>query len=303
MRKPPRLYVGDTIGIVSPAAAVEDAKLKRGVAVLEKAGFSVRIGTRALYRDRFFAGSDEDRAAELIEMLHDPGISAIFCSRAGYGSGRLVPLLAREDIRDISKIFIGYSDATALLNLFVQETRMVCFHGPVVAGEFASGPSEDSLLHLFGLLTVGQGLEHLSYPTTLRGGIGEGNLVGGCLSILTATLGTPFAFSPGKAILFLEDVGEAPYRVDRMLTQLKQAGIFEELAGVVLGEMNGCRGKDEDPTLLLSVVSDIFADYSYPVGFGLPAGHGRENFTLPLGTRVRLDGERNTLEFLETAVA
>ena len=303
MRKPPRLYAGDTIGIVSPAAAVEESRLKRGVAVLEKTGFSVRIGARALHRDRFFAGSDEDRAAELIEMLRDPSIRAIFCSRAGYGSGRLVPLLAREGSRDISKIFVGYSDATALLNLFLQETGMVCFHGPVVAGEFASGASEDSLLHLMGLLTVGQGLEHLPYPTTLRGGIGEGTLVGGCLSILTATLGTPFAFSPGKAILFLEDVGEAPYRIDRMLTQLKQAGIFEELAGVVLGEMNGCQGKDEDPTLLLSVVSDIFADYSYPVAFGLPAGHGPKNFTLPLGTRVRMDAERKTLEFLETAVA
>ena len=302
LHKPPRLKNGGRIGVISPAAAVQVDKLKSGSRALQQCGFTVRIGEQALKNDRFFAGPDQDRAQELTRMFTDPSIQAVFCSRAGYGCNRILPLLDFELLGRQPKIFVGYSDATLLLNAFVQKAGLVCFHGPLVAGEFAEGLSVRSQNHLFNLLTKGVGEESLSFDTTLTGGMAEGRLLGGCLSVLAATLGTPFAFNPQDAILFLEDIGEKPYRIDRMLVQLKQAGLLEHLAGVIFGDMHGCWGEGDDPALLLSVIADAFADYAYPVGFGLPAGHGGENFALPLGTRVRLDTEQQQLVFLESAV-
>jgi muramoyltetrapeptide carboxypeptidase len=302
IRKPPRLRSGDLIGIVSPAAAVGEDPLRRGCAELERLGFAVRVGQHVLDRYRFLAGSDHDRAGELTAMFQDPQIRAIFCSRAGYGSGRVLPLLEFSTLAQTPKIFLGFSDVTLLLNAFVQQAELVCFHGPVVAGQFAHSFSTRSRTHLLDLLTTGRGEEHLAFPLTLREGMAEGRLLGGCLSVLVATLGTPFALDTRGAILFLEDVGEKPYRIDRMLTQLKQAGKLDGLAGVIFGEMSSCLGETNDPALLLSVIADLFADYSYPVGFGLPAGHNGENFALPLGINVRLDTRQQLLTFLEPAV-
>jgi muramoyltetrapeptide carboxypeptidase len=270
--------------------------------MLAQLGFTVRVGEHALDRHRFLAGTDADRAAELSAMFRDPDVRAIFCSRAGYGSGRLLPLLNLQSLADTPKVFLGFSDVTFLLNAFVQQTGMVCFHGPVVTGEFASAFPSHSLSHLLRLLTTGMGETSLSFPRTLRAGKGEGRLIGGCLSLLVATLGTSYGVDTTDAVLFIEDVGEKPYRVDRMLTHLKHAGKLDRLAGVIFGEMRGCFGDSDDPGLLLSVIEDIFSDYAYPVGFGLPAGHGGENFTLPLGIRVQLDTAQQTLTFLDSAV-
>ncbi len=302
LRKPPRLCRGDLIGVVSPAAAVEAETLRRGCAELERLGFAVRVGPHALDRHRFLAGTDATRVRELTTMFEDPAVRAIFCSRAGYGSGRLLPLLDFPTFAQTPKIFLGYSDVTLLLNVFVQRVGFVCFHGPVVGGEFANGFSGRSLPHLLGLLTTGRGEEAIAFPTAVRAGMAEGRLIGGCLSVLVATLGTPFALDTNAAILFIEDIGEKPYRIDRMLTQLKQAGKLDDLAGVIFGEMHHCWGDNNDPALLLAVIGEIFSDYSYPVGFGLPAGHGGENLALPLGTRVQLDTDRQQLVFLEPAV-
>ncbi len=307
LHKPPRLQLGDCIGVISPAAAVQADKLQRGCHALESLGFRVRIGTHVLDRHRFLAGTDAERAQELSAMFHDPDIQAIFCSRAGYGSGRLLPLLDLQTLRQQPKIFLGYSDVTLLLNAFVQRSGFVCFHGPLVSGEFAEDFSPRSQTHLVRLLTEGKGEETLAFPTVLQppkiAGVAEGRLLGGCLSMLVATLGTPFVIDTTDCVLFIEDVGERPYRVDRMLTQLKQAGKLERLAGVIFGEMSKCWEAEEDVAPVHAVIQDIFTDYSYPVGFGLPAGHDGENFALPLGTRVRLDMEQQELRFLETAVA
>jgi muramoyltetrapeptide carboxypeptidase len=302
LQKPPRLRRGDLIGVISPAAAVQAEPLHRGCEELERLGFLVRVGPHALDRHRFLAGTDSDRAHELTTMFHDPAVRAIFCSRAGYGSGRLFPLLDFPALAQTPKIFLGYSDVTLLLNSFVQQAGLVCFHGPVVAGEFATGFSAYSLSHLLGLLTTGTGAERLTFPTVIRDGVAEGRLLGGCLSLLVTTLGTPFALDTTGAILFIEDVAEKPYRIDRMLTHLKQAGKLDNLSGVIFGPMTGCLGDTNDPALLLSVIAEVFSDYSYPIGFGLPAGHGGDNLALPLGTRVRLDTLQRHLTFLEPAV-
>jgi muramoyltetrapeptide carboxypeptidase len=303
LRKPPRLRPGDVIGVVSPAAAVSEEKLRRGCQTLEQLGFDVRLGEHVLDRHRYLAGTDQARASELTAMFRDPSVQAIFCSRAGYGSGRLLPLLEVPALLRTPKIFLGFSDVTLLLNAFVQQAGLVCFHGPVVAGEFADGLTSRSQAHLLNLLTNGFGEHSVAFSTALHAGVGEGHLIGGCLSVLVATLGTPFALDTRDAILFIEDIGEKPYRIDRMLTQLKQAGKLDHLAGVIFGEMQSCRGESSDPALLLSVIDEIFADYDYPIGFGLPAGHEGENLTLPLGIRVRLDTHLHALTFLEPAVA
>ena len=302
LHKPPRLRPGDCIGVISPAAGVDAERLRRGCQALEELGFVVRLGEHVLARHRFLAGTDAQRAHELSAMFHDPTVKAIFCSRAGYGSGRLLPRLDFRLLAQRPKIFLGYSDVTLLLNAFVQQAGLVCFHGPLVAGEFADGLSARSQSHLLGLLSHGTGQARLAFPTVIRSGMAEGRLLGGCLSVLTASLGTPFAAETRGCVLFLEDVGERPYRVDRMLTQLKQAGKLDGLAGVIFGEMSRCWEEPGELGPLLAVVEDIFADSAYPVGFGLPAGHGGENFALPLGTRVRLDTERQELRFLEPAV-
>jgi muramoyltetrapeptide carboxypeptidase len=302
LHKPPRLRPGDVIGVVSPAAAVSEEKLRRGCLTLEQLGFGVRLGDHVLDRHRYLAGTDQVRASELTAMFHDPHVQAIFCSRAGYGSGRLLPLLDVPALLPTPKIFLGFSDVTLLLNAFVKRAGLVCFHGPVVAGEFAGGLTPRAQAHLWNLLTTGFGEHALTFSTTLRAAVSEGPLIGGCLSVLVATLGTPFALDTRDAILFIEDIGEKPYRVDRMLTQLKQAGKLDQLAGVIFGEMNSCRGETNDPALLLSIIDEVFADYDYPIGFGLPAGHEGENFTLPLGTQVRLNTQLSTLTFLEPAV-
>ena len=302
LRKPPRLRRGDLIGVISPAAAVQAEAVQRGCETLTQLGFAVRVGAHALDRQRFLAGTDSDRAAELRAMFDDPAVRAIFCARAGYGSGRLLPLLDLQELTRPPKIFLGFSDVTFLLNTFVQQAKMVCFHGPLVAGQFAGGFPPRSLEHLLALLETGMGKPSLSFSHGLRRGQGEGRLIGGCLSILVSMLGTPFAMDTRDSVLFIEDVGERPYRIDRMLTQLKQARKLDHLAGVIFGEMPGCFENSDDPASLLSVIEDIFAEYSYPIGFGFPAGHGGENFTLPLGVRVRLDTTRRSLTFLESAV-
>src|SRR5262249_12500090 len=256
-QKPPRLCRGDLIGVVSPAAAVPAESLRRGCAELERLGFAVRVGPHALDRHRFVARSDRDRAHELTAMFQDPAVRAIFCSRAGYGSGRLLPLLDFPALALAPKIFLGFSDVTLLLNAFVQRAGLGCFHGPVVAGEFANDMSPRSLSHLLGLLMTGTGEERLDFPTAVHDGVAEGRLLGGCLSLVVTTLGTPFTLDTAGAVLFIEDVGEKPYRIDRMLTHLKQAGKLDHLAGVIFGAMSGCLGDGNDPALLLSVIADV----------------------------------------------
>jgi muramoyltetrapeptide carboxypeptidase len=259
------------------------------------------VAADVLSRHRYLAGTDGRRASELRAAFDDPDTRAVVCARAGYGCGRLLPLLDFAALARRPKVFVGYSDAALLLNLLVQRAGVVAFHGPMVARDFAEGLSARSRDHFVRLLTTGKGEDELSCPHTLRGGVGEGPLLGGCLSVLVSVLGTPFAVDTRGAVLFLEDVDEKPYRIDRMLTQLEQAGCLSHLAGVVFGEMRGCWGEGGDAGELLEVIAEFFARYPYPVAFGRPARHGGgENLTLALGVRVRLDGGR--LIFLEPAV-
>ena len=298
IRKPAPLRRGDGIGVVAPAGAVDEASLEAGVRVLDNAGFRVRVGAAVRKKSGFLAGSDGERAADLHDMFCDPEVKAIIAARGGYGSGRLLPLLDPAAVRKHPKIFVGHSDITFLLNDFVQRAGLVTFHGPLITG-LQQRP--EATEHLLTMLTGERIGWHEAAQDVVQPGTAEGPLAGGCLSVIVATLGTPYTVQTDGCLLFLEDVNEKPYRIDRMLTQMRQAGALDHVAGVIFGEMSGCVAAEYERVSVRDVIAEAFADVPYPVAFGLPSGHGAGTLTLPLGVRARLAGERLTL--LESPVA
>jgi muramoyltetrapeptide carboxypeptidase len=300
--KPRALKPGDTVGVVSPASAIEREHLERGVAALKRLGFQVKVSRHALDRAGILAGPDTVRARELSTFFADFTVDAIFAARGGYGCGRLLPLLDFEAIARTPKAFLGFSDATFILNALVARAGMVAFHGPMVAMDFARGLGEASLDHLRRLL-AGE-LQSFALPAraALRAGVAEGEVVGGCLSMVAATMGTPYAPPFDGAILFLEDTGEKAYRIDRMLVHLGQAGVFERVAAVVFGALRPPDGSEAEYRMIEECVAEQAASLKCPVLLGVEAGHGSANFTIPFGVRARVDAAAQMLSFLEPAV-
>ena len=299
-----RIRRGDVVGVVAPSGAIEEARLGAGIAVLEDLGLRVVTGEAVLARRGYLAGSDAARGEDLQHMLDDPDIRAIFCARGGFGSQRLVPRLDLTALRQRPKPVVGYSDATALL-IALARADVVGVHGPMVAVDLARGLTARSLAHLDRLLSDPGYLWEAEVPVAVRPGRATGRLLGGTLSVLVTTLGTPYAPDLDGAIVFLEDVHEWPYRLDRLLTQLRQSGKLDRAAGVVFGTMEACRTLDG--VTAIDVIRDVFADAPYPVGIGVPAGHSAahtdvENLALPFGVRVELDVEGGRLAALESAV-
>lgn len=301
--KPRALKPGDTIGVVAPSAAVERERLERGVAAIENLGFRVKVSAHALDRVGILAGGDAVRAGELSAFFADPAIDAIFAARGGYGCGRLLPLLDFAAIARTPKVFVGFSDASFLLNALVERAGMVCFHGPMVAMDFARRLSPPSLDHLCRLLSGELRSFELRARSTLRHGVAEGEVVGGCLSMVAGTLGTPYAPPFDGSMLFLEDTGEKAYRIDRMLVHLAQAGALERIAGIVFGAMRPPNGDEAEYRMIEQCVADWAEDLNCPVLWGVEAGHGSANFTIPFGVRARIDSQTRTLAFLEPAVS
>jgi muramoyltetrapeptide carboxypeptidase len=293
---------GDTVGVVAVAAAVDGAGLERGVAAIEGLGYRVKLSRHVLDRAGIFAGVDRLRANELTAFFHDPEIKAVFGARGGYGSGRLLPMLDFVEFARAPKIFMGFSDTTYLLNALVGRSHMVSFHGPMVAIDSARNPSPRSLVHLKALLSGIPGFE-LPALEALRPGIAEGPLIGGCLSVIVAMLATPWQPVFDGRILFLEDTGEKAYRIDRMLVQMRQAGVFERVAGLVFGALRPVAENESEHSLIREFVAEQTAGLQCPVLFGIEAGHGTENWTLPLGILARLDSKRLRLVVTETAVS
>jgi muramoyltetrapeptide carboxypeptidase len=313
--KPSRLRDGDTIGIVAPASAPPDpASIDGAVTVLENLGFKVRLGTHVRRRWGFLAGTDQERAADLMAMFLDPQVRAILCVRGGYGTARLLPLLDFQTIRAHPKILVGYSDLTSLHSALLKKALLVSFHGPMLNSDFIKADLPEFTLASFRRTLMhpeAPGSICRGYPDStvevLQGGRAVGRLVGGNLSILCASLGTPYQPSLRRAILFLEDVDEVPYRFDRMLTQLLNAGVLQEVAGVAVGINHNCQDpKAKLTTEYRQTVEDVLrerlAPLRVPIVAGLPFGHVAFNATLPVGLRVTLDGDRGDLLVEEPAV-
>jgi muramoyltetrapeptide carboxypeptidase len=313
--KPARLNYGDTIGIIAPASAPPNPEsIDRSAAVLERLGFKTKLAPNVRQRWGFLAGSDRDRASDLMKMFTDRKVKAITCVRGGYGTARLLPLLDYRAIRANPKIFIGYSDVTSLHCAFLAKSNLVSFHGPMLNSDFVKKDLPDFTLHSF-LKTLTQSSPPGSIrdgykPKTvaiLRRGVVSGPLIGGNLSLLCAALGTPYQAPFKNSILFFEDLDEVPYRFDRLLTQLLNGGLLQQVAGIAIGINANChdpkaRNAKEYRQTLEDVLRERLLPLKVPVVTGLPFGHIPLKATLPVGVRATLDAVKGDLVIAEPAV-
>lgn len=300
--KPKALGPGSVVGVVAPSSPVRKEFVEQGVGELERLGFRPRLGPRLYHRGRYTAGSVEDRFQDWIELWEDPEVSALFCARGGYGSMDLLTRLSPERARENPKVVLGSSDATALLAFLTTGAGLVSFHGPMVAQQIARGDYDRENLLRMVSSTEAPGRIAAEAAEWLHRGAADGPLVGGCLSILAALAGTPFLPSFRGAILFLEDTQTKPYQIDRMLTQLRLAGLLDGVRGMIFGEMPGCEQHPDQGYRLQEMLRDWTSYLRVPVLFGFPSGHTRsKGLTLPLGARARLDDEGLTV--LEGAVS
>ena len=302
MRKPLPLRTGDVISVFAPAGPVDAGRLARGVARLSSAGFVPEIADGLLAAEGYLAGGDAHRARQVEWALTLPEARAAMAARGGYGTTRLLPLIDWRKAVRRRKLIVGYSDLTAVLSYLSTRLSFPCLHGPMAAADLALR-FDPGALDAFARLAAGEvsPREPWGEPMErIRGGAAEGVLAGGCLSVLTALLGTPYEPDFRGALLFLEDVKENAYRLDRMLTQWIQSGRLSRIAGIVAGRIAPVGGETGDD------VRKAFADagrrLSVPVWYGFPAGHDGQNFALPFGVRARIDG-RGRLFLLESPVA
>ena len=302
--KPPALRSGDKVGIVAPASNIKGDLLERGCEALRRLGYEPFYFDSILERDLYFAGSVQRRARELEEMFAREDVRAIVCARGGYGSNYLLNALDLKKIAAHPKVFVGYSDLTSLLTCFTDAADFVTFHGPMITKDFAGDDGVDVAswtAALSGATEWEIGVE--SGARALVRGEAQGILYGGCLSILVASLGTPYEVHTDGTILFLEDVAAKPFQIDRMLMQLKLSGKLKGVRGIVFGEMQDCRQSADQDYTLEEVVLRVVGDLGIPVAFGMRSGHvSRVNITLPIGVRARLEVAGTVrLQVLESA--
>ncbi len=303
--KPRRLQPGDRVALVAPASPFKREEFEAGVKELQTLGYEAVYDDRVFVRKHFVAGEPALRAASLQDAWRDPSIAAIIAVRGGYGSAQMLPLLDPEAMRQAAKIFIGYSDNTALL-LFHLSHRVVCFHGPMIERRLAAGASGYHRESLLRAVTQTEPVGELMPPAleVLRAGEATGLLVGGTLTQLAASLGTPWAFDPpAGCVLFIEDISERPYRIDRMLTQLTQAGVLSRASALVFGELPSCDEPGGEHTIR-DVLREFVAGFSGPALFGFPSGHTRgATWTLPFGVTATVRTAPAALVIDEAAVS
>lgn len=296
--KPPRLEPGDTIGIIAPAGSVARDEIRPAIDLIKKKGYKALVSPNLYRKKAYLAGSDEVRLKDLQSMFTNKNVKAVFCARGGYGSVRLLDRIDYNTIRNNPKILAGYSDITALLFAIFGNTGMVTFHGPVLR-DLARG-KKGNLDHLLKLLSSdAPHVIDLSGGSVIRQGHASGTVLGGNLSLICSLAGTPFMPVTKGVILFIEDRGEPPYRIDRMLNHLRLAGIIEGLSGLIAGSFTDCGDKKDIKRLLKEITSGT----DIPVISGMPVGHDRINKAIPIGLRADLDTGSMRLSFLETCVS
>ncbi|HYC36252.1 MAG TPA: LD-carboxypeptidase [Usitatibacter sp.] len=315
LAKPRRLREGDLVGLVAPGGVLPDGGIEKRVANLESLGFKVRLGDhiRAAYGS--YAGRAQQRAADLHTMFRDRDVRAIWAARGGSGCLQVLPHLDYSLARRHPKIVIGYSDITALHLALYRRAGLVTFHGPTAGSTFSDfsvsslrsvlmEPRSETTLRLSEESLRKAPTQPQFTPRAFRHGIAEGRLVGGNLSVVCAMLGTPYMPAAGGNLVFLEDIGEAPYRIDRMLTQLALAGITSTASGVMMGVFQRCEPADGEPSLSLAeTLATQMESLHVPSVYGFSFGHIPHIWTLPVGVRARLDTTARTVTLLESAVA
>jgi muramoyltetrapeptide carboxypeptidase len=315
IHKPRRLMAGDTVGLIAPASNVsEDETIRFAGDVIRSLGFSVKEGEHLYHRNQYLAGSDQDRAEDVNRMFEDDEVDAIFCIRGGYGTPRILPYLDYDLIANNPKVFLGFSDNTAILSAMHVKSGLVGFHGTNAGQNFSDytlaefkkilmNPSPTTFIGQPPAIEAREGyVEKSNRITRITGGTATGHLVGGSLSLIVTLIGTPYEPDFRGSILFLEDTDEAPYRIDRMLTQLWLAGKLQQAAGIAFGKFT--KADDDGNTFSIEEVIRMRCEpLGIPVIRGLMIGHVRDQTVVPIGLQAKLDADAGTLQLLEAAVS
>jgi muramoyltetrapeptide carboxypeptidase len=313
--KPPRLQPGATLGICAPASPIFGrGEISRGLATLHRLGFRTKLGPHARGRHGYLAGADRDRAADLQGLFEDPEVDGIMCLRGGYGSVRILEHLDFGRIARHPKVFVGFSDITQLHLALRRRCDLVTFYGPMVISLSRPQPSEYTIKVLLKAITGEEPIGAIPpnpddpWLETLVPGQAEGEIVGGCLSLIADAIGTPEEIDTRDKIVFLEDVGEEPHRLDAHFNQLLRAGKLRDAAGIVVSELSDCAPRQHKPSFPSNLSADeVLEELLIPLGkpclYGLPLGHGTHLATVPLGVLARLDADAQMFEVLERGTA
>lgn len=300
-----RLRKGDTIGLIAPASPEVPEKIKENINTLKSLGFKIKEGKHIYDKLGYLAGSDENRAEDLMNMFLDKDVDMILCVRGGYGTMRILPLIDFNIIKENPKIFAGFSDITTLLNNIVQKCGLITFHSPMCNSNFYDDYTLKSFLDT---LMLGHSPFIIKNPKriatiSLDKSSAEGQLVGGNLSLICSTLGTPFEINTTDKILFIEEVGEQPYKIDRMLTQLLLSGKLQKCAGIIFGQFTNCKLPHYERSLTLQeVVEDRILSLGIPVLTNIQSGHSYPKLTLPIGAKIRINSRKKVIEVFEPVV-
>jgi len=306
--KPRALKPGDTLGLLAPASMTDHQNVDKAIEKLKKMGFNVKVGKSPYERYGYLSGEDKVRADDINSMFKDKEIDGIICTRGGYGTPRILPLLDYDAIRDNPKVFIGFSDITALHIAFNQKSELVTYHGPMAVSNLIKGVSEFTMESLLDSVSRTASERVINNPEgtkveTVCQGTSEGIITGGNLSLLTNSIGTPYEIDTKGKILFIEEISEDVYKIDRALNQLKLAGKFEDAIGIILGDFNDCdKSKHDESLSLMEVINHHIKNANKPTIFNLKSGHCEPMITLPLGIKVRLDATERALTILESSV-
>lgn len=308
--KPKRLNPKDVIGLISPASSPDElSRIEKGVKYLESLGYRVKVGNNVGKGYGYLAGTDEERIDDLHSMFKDKNVKAIFTLRGGYGAFRLLDKINYNLIKNNPKIFVGYSEITALQMAFLEKAGLITFAGPMVAVDFYENVSSFTDEMFWATITSNKKLGKLTYPEdqkplTLVKGMASGRIIGGNLAVFAALLGTPYFPNLTGKILMIEDIGELPYRIDRMLNQLRLAGVFKKAKGIIIGRFVDCHEYDPNKkTLTLGeVIEQYISSLKKPSVYTFPHGHIKDFVTIPFGIRVNLNATKGSVEFVEAAV-
>ena len=306
--KPSKLVKGDLIGIISPAGPAYGEKktiLSQGLKYLENCGYKIKSGNHYLNEYGYLAGSDNQRLHDLHNMFSDKKVKAVFCTRGGYGSGRLLDKIDYDLIKNNPKIIVGYSDITALQLAIFAQTGLVSLSGPMPAIELGKPMNSLTEASLWNALH-GHPVHDINLDDPpikiIKPGRCKGRLIGGCLSIFVNLLGTPFIPNMNNAVLLLEEIGENWYKIDRNLTHLKNAGILKKINGLILGDFVNCSSGNGNSLDFEQILNDLLEQYDIPIVANVPYGHGISKFTMPIGCQIEIDTSTKKIHFLEAAV-
>ncbi len=297
-----------TIGLIAPAGPLEDSLIEKAICDLKQMGFWVKEGSSLFRKHGYLAGADEERAADINSMFEDKEVQAIVCLRGGYGTLRILDSVDFKNIARNPKIIIGYSDITALLNAIYKHTGLITFHGPMATSDMFKGKDSFGMKYFESfLMKPAKQLEILNPEgmevETVFPGKGRGKLVGGNLTMIAASIGTRYELDTKGKLLFLEDVGEEPYRIDRMLTQLKLAGKLKDIKGIVFCSFASCEAQNKSKSLgLYEVLGDLAEELKVPAVMGYMVGHCTPNITLPIGANVFFDASNKKFIIEESCV-